>query len=76
MSTVSSLLHLVRGCVRVDIIVDILSHLPHLQDVVLRDTAHYPRVIGVPSEVGDLGSVPTMDELCVCVCVYAWSKSK
>ncbi len=64
----SSLLHLVRGCVRVDVIVDVLCHLPHLQDVVFGDTTHHPRVVGVPSEVGDLGSVPAMDELCVCVC--------
>ena len=45
------------------VIIDILCHLPHLQDVILRHTAQNPRFIRVPSEVGDLGSVPCMDEL-------------
>ena len=42
--------------------VDVLGHLPDLQDVVLRNTAHDPVLGGVPVEVGNLGGVPAVDE--------------
>ena len=40
-----------------------VHHLPDLQNVVLRDTADDPWLIGVPREVRYLGRVSTMNEL-------------
>lgn len=54
---------IVGGSIWVFIIVDVLSHLPHLQDVVLRHTAYHPGLIRVPGKVRDLGCVPSMDKL-------------
>ena len=34
----------------------------HLHDVILADRADDPGVVGVPTEVGDLGRVAAMDE--------------
>ena len=45
------------------IIVDVLSHLPHLQDVVFRHTADHPGLVRVPGKVRDLGCVSTMNKL-------------
>ncbi len=59
----SSLLHLARGRVWVNIVVYVLSHLPHLQDVIFRDAAYYPWVVGVPSEVRNFCSMASMNEL-------------
>ena len=49
-------------CLRLLVIVDVLRHLPDLHDVVLRHRADHPGVIRVPTEVGDLGSVTSVDE--------------
>lgn len=48
-----SLLH--RGF-RLFLIVDVVSHLPDLHDVVLADGADDPRLVRIPGEVGDLKS--------------------
>merc|ERR1711973_1063365 len=44
------------------IIVDVLSHLPNLHDVVLGHRADNPGIIGVPGKIGDLGRVASVDE--------------
>ena len=49
-------------CLRLLVIVDVLRHLPDLHDVVLGHGADHPGVIGVPTEVGDLGSVTSVNE--------------
>ena len=38
-------------------------HLPDLHNVVFRNRADDPGLVGVPGEVGDLGGVASMDEL-------------
>ena len=42
--------------------VNILSHLPYLKDVVFSDGGDDPWFIGVPTKVGDLTGVAAMDE--------------
>jgi hypothetical protein len=44
------------------VIIDVLRHLPHLQDVVFRHTCNDPVVIAVPGKVADLAGVAAMDE--------------
>lgn len=44
------------------IIVDVLSHLPHLHNVVLRHRTDDPGFIGVPGKVRDLGCVASVDK--------------
>lgn len=44
------------------VVVDVLGHLPDLEDVVLGDAGHHPLLRGVPREVRDLARVPAMDE--------------
>ena len=38
-------------------------HLPNLEDIIFRDTTDHPRLIRVPSEVRNLCSMTTMNEL-------------
>jgi hypothetical protein len=38
-------------------------HLPYLHDVIFRHRANDPRFIGIPAEVRNLGSVPSMNKL-------------
>lgn len=45
------------------IIVNIFSHLPYLHDVIFRHRANDTRFIGIPAEVRNLGSVPSMNKL-------------
>lgn len=45
------------------IIVDVLSHLPDLHDIILRNGADHPSLIRVPREVRDLGSMASMNKL-------------
>eukprot|EP00982_Pelagococcus_subviridis_P001136 9085-Pelagococcus_subviridis.AAC.5 len=42
--------------------VDVLRHLPDLQDVILRDGRDDHVVVSVPREIGDLAGVPAVDE--------------
>jgi len=44
------------------VIVDVLSHLPDLHDVVFGHGADHPGLIRVPREVGDLGGVASVDK--------------
>uniref|UniRef100_A0A1I8GPN7 Ragulator complex protein LAMTOR1 n=1 Tax=Macrostomum lignano TaxID=282301 RepID=A0A1I8GPN7_9PLAT len=53
---------LVPGSCGLIIIVDILGHLPHLQDVVLGHGADHPRIIGIPGEIRDFGRVAAVNE--------------
>lgn len=55
-------LNLVCCCFRFLIVVDVLSHLPHLHDIVLRHWADDPSFVGIPREVWDLGGVSSMNE--------------
>ena len=40
-----------------------MYHLPDLKDVVFRHATHHPRLVGVPSKVGNLRRVPSVYEL-------------
>lgn len=42
--------------------VDVLSHLPYLEDVVFSDASNYPVLTGVPGEIRDLAGMTSMDE--------------
>lgn len=46
-------------------VTDGAHHLPHLHHVILGDAGHHPWHVCVPGKVGDLGGVPTVDELLI-----------
>jgi len=57
--------------------VDVLSHLPYLEDVVFSDASNHPVLAGVPGEIRDLAGMASVDEhelwrtiFCILWCLF------
>ena len=59
------------------IMVDVLSHLPYLEDIVFSDASKHPILAGVPGEIRDLAGMASMNEhelrravFCILWCLF------